>query len=126
MDMSSFADSLKRKEKKRDEAYAYVTLFVQEKGEEDRGEESAAGQEDRGRGVRCKEWQQMHNPLVESIERASCVCVWCARRAGPRPRHLSCCMYQCVYRELYAPGNENGCKTSNNSRCIMTIVASSD
>lgn len=75
MDMSSFADSLKRKEKKRDEAYAYVTLFVQEKGEEDRGEESAAGQEDRGRGVRCKEWQQMHNPLVESIERASCVCV---------------------------------------------------
>ena len=41
----------------------------QEKGEEDRGEESAVGQEERGRGIRCKEWQQMHNPLAETIER---------------------------------------------------------
>ncbi|XP_073366923.1 calmodulin-3 isoform X2 [Aegilops tauschii subsp. strangulata] len=43
--------------------------FVKEKGEEDRGEESAVGQEERGRGIRCKEWQQMHNPLAETIER---------------------------------------------------------
>jgi hypothetical protein len=60
-------------------AYAHITLFVQEKEAEDRGEESA-GQEEERDG--CKEWPEMYYPVVQINRSRS----WCGGLGmlGPR------------------------------------------
>lgn len=67
-------------------------MFVQEKEAEDRGEESAGQEEERGC---CKEWPEMYYPVVEINRSRS----WCGGLGmlGPRwPGHLSYVLYHYV------------------------------